>query len=478
MDRKRRLRTPASSDHKGAEALFQRGCRLLEGKDLCAAEACFRRVLHLAPGLGEAHINLGVTLERRGAPKEAEACYTRALALGTDDPQASLNLGALLVQQKRFQEAGRIYARALERCPRVPSLWSNLGVLHVCEERAADAEHCFRTALALDGAHSRARFNLSYLLLREGRFEEGWSALEARPGSLDLTARIPGPRWQGESLAGKSLLIGPEGGFGDMIQFCRYAPWLKERGAARIGIVCHPALKSLLATIPGVDIVVALGEQIPEPSWDLWTLPLSLPHHCGTRLDNIPAPIPYLQASPGQVQAWRTRLPEGPRVGLAWKGNPRFENDGDRSLASLDLLAPLAAVEGVRFVSLQKGVGEEEALEPPQGLELFNPTPWIEDLSDAAALVASLDLVISVDTAAAHLAGALGRPCWVLLPSYKSDWRWLRKRADSPWYPDSMRLFRQPTEGGWAPVIQDLAGALQQFVADYPTVRLPPAPQG
>ena len=478
MRGKGRKKTGKASGQQAVEALFALGAQQLDAKDFHGAADCFRQVLRIAPDLAEAHCNLGVALEKAARLEEAETSYLRALALDPEGLQAHLNLGALLVNQKRFEAAGRVYEQAQARFPGSPALWSNRGVLHACRNLVPEAERCFRTALVLDQGYIKARFNLSYLLLREGRFEEGWPALEARPWSLELTARTPAPRWQGESLVGKSLLIGTEGGFGDMLQFCRYAALLKDLGAARIGLVCHPALVRLLSTLPGLDGVVAMGAAVP-PGWDLWTLPLSLPHLCGTRLDSIPAPIPYLRATPDQILAWRSRLPApGLRVGLAWQGNPHMENDGDRSLPNLSLLAPLGSVAGVRFVSLQKGLGEAEAAQPPPGLDLLDPSALIEDFADAAALVANLNLVISVDTAAAHLAGALGKPCWVLLPYHKTDWRWFQDRLDSPWYPGTMRLFRQPDAGGWGPVIAAVTLALNQFVQAYPTTRVPEAPQG
>jgi Flp pilus assembly protein TadD len=470
MGGKNRMNPTKSPELDGVEALFSKGIQHLESHDFPSAEGVFRRIIQVAPDLAEAHVNLGVTLEKTGAWQEAESCYACAVRLDPGCLRAHLNLGALLVNQKRFGEAGQLYDRAIELFPASPALWSNIGVLRTCLKDETEAERCCRTALRLDETYAKARFNLSYLLLRQGRFEEGLQALEARSWNLDLLARIPGPRWQGESLAGRSLLIGCEGGYGDMIQFGRYASVLKGGGAARIGIVCHPALKRLFATLPGVDAVVALGETIPGPDWDFWTLPLSLPLHCGTRLDSIPAPIPYLRAQSEEVLRWRSRLPmEGIRVGLAWKGNPLFENDADRSLSRLNLLAPLAAVRHVQFISLQKGAGQDEALQPPAGMRLFDPSPWIEDLADTAALLSTLDLVISVDTAVAHLAGALGIPCWVLLPHHKTDWRWLTDREDSPWYPGTMRLFRQPGPEDWTQVIEAVAAALERLAQESPS---------
>ncbi|OQX06140.1 MAG: hypothetical protein BWK76_26585, partial [Desulfobulbaceae bacterium A2] len=204
--------------------------------------------------------------------------------------------------------------------------------------------------------------------------------------------------------------------------------------------------------------------------WDYWTPPLSMPYHCRTRLETIPADIPYVQAEPQAAARWATELAghgaaTDLRVGLVWRGNPRFENDADRSLPGLTLLEPLGTMGGLCWFSLQKGAGEDEAAHPPPGLPLVHLGPRITDFADAAAIVANLDLIITVDTAMAHLAGALGKPCWVLLPDYKPDWRWLTDRNDSPWYPGVMRLFRQPRPGDWTTVLEDLATSLRQALA-------------
>jgi hypothetical protein len=330
-------------------------------------------------------------------------------------------------------------------------------------KREEEAERCYRTAMNLDDGYAKARFNLSYLLLRQGRFEEGWRCLEARDSYAALAAHLACPRWQGEALSGKSLLIGYEAGHGDMIQFCRYAAVLKAQGALSITIICHPALKTLFATLDGVDTIISLDEQIPTSDWDFWTPLFSIPYHCKTRSDSIPAAIPYLHAAPQHIARWASILPaDGLRVGLAWKGNPQFENDADRSLPGLDVLAPLSTVAGVRFISLQKGAGEDEARRA--GFPVLHLGSRMKNFADTAAIVANLDLVICVDTALAHLAGALGKPCWVLLPDYKADWRWLTGRTDSPWYPGAVRLFRQPAMGNWTAVIAEVRSALERLV--------------
>lgn len=439
----------------------------MQAGDDGAAEACFENAVRLVPDFAAAHANLGLLLERRGAADAAERHYRRAEALDPARPQIPLNLGALLADRKRFDEAEAAYRRAIALAPQAPAGWSNLGVLYACMKREEDAESCYRTALTLDANYAKARFNLSYLLLRQGRFEEGWHSLEARDWYAALAKHLPCPRWRGEALGGKSLLIAYEAGHGDMIQFCRYAAVLKARGARFISIICHPPLKALFGTLESVDEVIGFDEALPQRDWDFWTPPLSIPYYCETRLDNIPARIPYLHATPARIAEWAARIPSGGlRVGLAWKGSRQFENDADRSLPGLDALAPLGAAAGIRFVSLQKGAGEDEAAHPPETLRpLINLGPQLRDFADTAAVIAQLDLVICVDTAVAHLAGALGKPCWVLLPDYKTDWRWLTGREDSPWYPGVMRLFRQSAAGDWAPVIEAVAAALRDFAA-------------
>ena len=446
-----------------AEALFFEGNRLLGADDAAAAERCYRDALALAPDFAEALANLALLRDRAGALDEAEAAYRRVIALDPDGVQNRLNFGSMLARARRFAEAESVDLDVLRRAPESSPAWSNLGVLMASRKHEDEAENCYRTALALDPTYAKARFNLAYILLRQGRFEEGWACLEARDGYQDFARHFHCPRWQGEALDGKSLIIGLEAGHGDMIQFCRYARLLKARGAARVDLICHPALKPLFVTLPGVDTVFSPDDAVADANWDFWTPPLSLPYYFGTRLETIPADIPYLAADLGRVATWRALMPDATtvrHVGLAWKGNPRFENDADRSLPSLDVLTPLGAVRGVRFVSLQKGVGEDEARHPPTGLTILPLGESIADFADTAAIIAQLDLVISVDTAVAHLAGALGKPCWVLLPDYQTDWRWLTGREDSPWYP-GMRLFRQPAGGGWGVVIGQVVEALR-----------------
>ncbi len=450
-----------------ARALYIEGNRQMAESDAPGAEACFREAVRISPDFAEGYANLGFLLHKRGVSVEAEACYRRSISLNAGYSETHLNLGSLLAKQKRYVEAEAAYRLAISLSPRSPVGWSNLGALYACMKREDEAEQCYHTAINLDKGDSTARFNLSYVLLRQGRFEEGWRCFESRNWHTVLTAHLACPPWQGEALCGNALPIGGEAGHGDIIQVCRYASVLKAQGAAHITMICPPALKTLFASLDGVDTVIALNEQISQPTWDFWIAPLSIPYHCKTRIHSIPAAIPYLRPLPERIAKWAPMLPaEGIRVGLVWRGSPQQDNDADRSVPGLDLLIPLAAIANVHLISLQKGAGETEAEQPPPGLPLIHLGSKIEDFADTAAIVASLDLVICVDTAIAHLAGALGKLCWVLLPYYMTDWRWLTERTDSPWYPVTMRLFRQPGRGDWKTVIAEVGTALEQFAQE------------
>jgi Flp pilus assembly protein TadD len=460
--------TDVSKNPKRAEDLFIEGNRLMNGGDPRGAEVCFRELIGLLPDFAEAHARLGLLLDQGGMTAEAEHHYRRSISLNPDQGEILLNLGVLLAGRKRFEEAESLYRQALELIPDSAAAWSNLGVLQACRKEEKEAELSYRIALAINPDYRLAYFNLSYLLLRQGRFEEGWRCFEMRDWYGQLEKNISCPRWQGESLQGQSLLISFDAGHGDMIQFCRYAAVLKARGAARITMVCHPALKTLFTTLDGVDAVLAFDEPLPAMEWDFWTPPLSLPFYCQTRLDSIPAEIPYLRADRKLAERWSNILsgesiPSDLRVGLVWKGNRLFENDSERSIPDLRMLESLGDIAGARFFSLQKGAGDDEAENPPAGLSLVNLGPRIADFADSAAIVANLDLIISVDTAIAHLAGAMAKKCWVLLPDYMTDWRWLTGRNDSPWYPGVMRLFRQPRMGEWGIVIDEVHMELERF---------------
>lgn len=449
-----------------AEELFAQSSTALRSDQYDAAEALLMNALDLAPGLAEAHANLAWLLDRRGSMSEAVRHYELAIELQPDNARIHLNFGALLAELKFFHAAEAAYRRALDVDPSLPGTWCNLGALLAQNHRDEEAEKCLHTALQLDPQHASAHFNLACLLLRKGRYTEGWFHLEFRDWYQPIEMRLRCRRWKGQSLANRAVLVVYEAGFGDMIQFCRYVAELRRLGADHVDMLCHPELKELLQTLDGVGEVFGFNDDVSASDWDYWVPVMSLPHYVGTQLDTIPAKLPYLAVPPAKAERWsqqvkRLNLPPALRVGLVWQGNPAFGNDSQRSLPGLQTLAPLWEVPGVQFFSLQKGQGEQEVRRLHLAQPLVNLAPELGNFADTAAIIAQLDLVISVDTAVAHLAGALGKPCWVLLPAFMTDWRWLEQRSDSPWYPGALQLFRQPQEGGWAPVIQAVREALQ-----------------
>jgi len=473
-----RIRPDYAAAHNNLGSLFHDMGRFPE------AEAAFRQALAIQPEYAEAHYNLGILLAALNRAEEAEAAYRRALALRPAYAEAHSNLGVLLAKRQRHGEAEAAYRQALAARPAFAEAAINLGALLAALNRPEEAETMFRRALALRPGCVKASFNFALLLLSLGRFNEGWRLLETRyhPEQIDRRVffpRVPFPQWQGEPLAGKSVLVWQEQGYGDEIQFCRLAAQLKARGAARVGLACKAPLGALLETLAGVDAVYPEAAGQTFPPYDYWTFLLSIPGHLGLDADGIPAALPYLRALPERVRQWQARLPAArPRIGLVWKGSGEHGNDACRSLRGLATLAPLWSVRGAAFISLQKGAGEAEALQPPRGQALTAVGQDIQDFADTAAIVAQLDLVICVDTAVAHLCGALGRPCWVLLPYVQTDWRWLRGREDSPWYPGVMRLFRQGQSESWADVAERTAAALRQWREDWPARERVPAPAG
>lgn len=416
------------------------------------------------PGFAQTMANQALSLERQGEFALAEDCYRESLRSNPAIAQTWVNYGAFLFRRRRFREAENAYRRAIARAPAMASAWSNLGVLLACLKREGEAEACHRHALHCQPDYGKARFNLSYLLLRQGRFEEGWHCFESRNWALMWPNASRVPRWQGEPPFGRRVHVVAEAGYGDVIQFCRYVPLLKTAGAARVTLAAYPALKALLQTLEGVDAVTDMEDPMTGAEPDCWVPLMSLPYLFKTRFDSIPDQLPYLRALPDQERFWRQQLsPDFFNVGLVWQGNPANENDANRSLPGPSILAPLGEVPGVRFVGLQKDSQTSEALFVDDGSRWLDAGLRLQDFSDTAALITKLDLVISVDTAVAHLAGALGCRCWVLLPDYMTDWRWMAAGDHSPWYPRNMRLFRQPAPGDWTSVVKGVGAALRDL---------------
>lgn len=460
----RRYREALVLDPSYGEALNNLGCVLKDQGRTAEAEHALQAAIAANPQLKEAFKNLGDLYRSQNHLADAELAYRRCLEVAPDFAEAHNALGVVLNQRGCFAEAEAAYRRALRLEPDHSAATDNLGTLMTERGREGEAERLYRDALARFPQDAELNFLFSLFLLRLGRFEEGWERHEARydPRVKDPVSPLPTvdyPQWRGERLSGKSLLVWYEQGYGDQIQFCRFLPLLKRAGASHLTLVCRHELLALFETLEGVDKVVSAEHASNQPRHDYWVLPLSIPLHLRTSLSTIPSELPYLRAMSDRIARWRPRLPSGgPRVGLVWKGNSRHNNDINRSLPGLATLEPLWKVAGVSFVSLQMGAGEHWKRDAPQALVDLGSD--IRDFADSAAIISQLDLIICIDTAVAHLAGALGKPCWLLLPYIGTDWRWLRGRNDSPWYPVIMKLFRQPGPEDWSVVIDEVARAL------------------
>ena len=438
------------------------GLALLRTDTADEAEASLREAVRLAPGSAAARNDLGLVLAQRFDHTAAASSFRKALQLRPDFVAARANLGGVLAKQgKRTAAAGACRA-ALQRNPRHAPAHHNLATVLRDAGHLAEAEQSARAALRLDPNYAEAHVGLAMTLLLAGRFEEGWAEYEWRwrlPKPARHIARFRQPRWDGTPLGDRVLLLHAEQGFGDTLQFCRYAPLVAAQG--RVVLEIQGALHWLMAGLPKVERVVKVGE--PLPHFDLHCPLLSLPYVLGTTMTTIPAETPYLTAPPGSVAAWRRKLEPipGVKVGLVWAGSPTMSADRGRSL-TLDRLAPLAGVPGITFVSLQKGEAAGEA--PPEGMVLHDWTEDLVDFAETAALIESLDLVIGVDTAVVHLAGALAKPVW-LLNRFDQCWRWLEEREDSPWYP-SLRQLRQTAPGDWNGVLARVRQGLERIAAD------------
>jgi len=431
--------------------------------DLDAAERGYRAALTLEPDAPLAVHYLGVVAYQRGQPADALPLLERAVALVPGEPEFHNNLGLVLAALDRHADAIGAYRRALVLRPAHAIAWSNLGLALTASGQLDDAIDALSRAIALAPDYGEAHWNLGLALLRSGQFGRGWPEYEWR---LALPAfQVPespaGPRWTGEDPAGKTLLVVAEQGLGDTLHFIRFARTLAARGA-RVVVAVQDVLARLVATVPGVAAVVGRGA--PWPAHDVWTPLLSVPGLLGITAPPANPIVPYLDVSPTRRADARRALasaaPRGPRIGLAWAGSRANTQNRARS-CPLAAFAPLLARDDVAFVSLQKGDGEEEipavaAASRLASLDLRN------DFDGTAALVSELDLVLSVDTSIAHLAGALGRPVWILLP-HAADWRWLDGRDDTDWYPTA-RLFRQPRPGDWGSVIAAVTHALDPWL--------------
>jgi tetratricopeptide (TPR) repeat protein len=440
------------------DALFAHALQAHQGGDLDIAERGYRAVLAAAPEHAYALHYLGVIHYQHNRPAEALPLLERAVERVPQEAEFHNNLGLALAAGDRFDEAIAAHRRALNLNANHPVAWNNLGLALQAMNELPAAIDAFHHALKLNSDFAQAHWNLGLALLAVGESADGWREYEwrLRIAELGKSGRTyPGPRWTGENPTGKTILLTREQGFGDTLQFVRFSRMLAERGA-RVLLELQEPLARLLASAPGVSGVC---DRDPLPAYDAHLPLLSVAGVLGITATTIPCEVPYLTPNPRDVTALAAQLEpyRGQRnIGLSWAGSAKHVNDRRRS-CPLAMLTPLLEMPGINWFSLQKNDGEDEIAAVPAASRLIQLDAR-NDFDRKAALVAALDLVISVDTSNAHLAGALARPVWVLLP-FAADWRWHLSRSDSPWYPTA-RLFRQPRIGDWNAVIADVQRAL------------------
>jgi len=428
----------------------------------------FDRALASAPDFAPAWNNRACVLRDLGRAADALASCDHALALQPGYPDAWSNRGNALSDLNRPHEARESYQRALELAPAFADAWNNLGLTQVDLNEHAQALHSYERALAVNPAAAETHWNRSLCLLQLGQLEAGWAEYEWRWERSRIKASrrtFAQPLWLGNfSIDGKTILLHAEQGLGDTLQFCRYAETVSKLGA-KVVLEVPRELMRLMSTLDGVNQLIEAGHALPP--FDCHCPLLSLPLACKTDLASIPSKTPYLFADPQASREWHERIAAPAqkclKVGLVWAGGNRphvaelRKNDARRSI-TFERLAPILDVPNVRFFSLQKGPAARQLQHDDSHLDVIDYTEELDDFADTAALVANLDLVISVDTSTAHLAGALDKPVWIL-NRFDTCWRWMLERTDTPWYAQA-KLFRQPALGDWDSVIRNVRDAL------------------
>jgi Flp pilus assembly protein TadD len=442
------------------EQLFFQGLSLLESGKFPEAADVFRRVIRRSPLFAPGHCELGIAFHSDGKITEALAPLQRAVELDPKAPRAQLGLGATLHRLNQIEAALPHLYFAAKADPKSADAQASLASALFDLRRIDEAVVPLKRALELNPEKPDARFLRGACALLTGDFKSGWPDYEFRwvmSGTGSTKPIAPGPEWSGKIRPGLRILIYPEQGHGDTIQFSRYLAVLANMGAKPL-FLCPSELLPVLRSLPGDITFVPFGEPV---TFEAHCPLLGLPRIMGTTLETIPSEVPYLFADATAAAEWKQRLDalgtRRPTVGIVWAGNPDHRNDAVRS-CKLAEFAPLKSVDAELF-SLQKGRAAKDPR--PEGLVLRDLSDQISTFGDTAAIIANLDLVIAVDTSVAHLAGALGKPCWVLLP-YNGEWRWLLNRSDSPWYP-TMRLFRQPRLADWPAVMAEVTAALKAW---------------
>ncbi len=454
------FRQAIALDSECTEAYRSLGLLLNEQERFEEAVSQFLPAVSLAPNDCGLLRSLADALNGAGNIKDACQWYRKTLSMQPDDVETLINLGAVNELLNRFEDAEQSLLRAIELAPQDYRPYLNLGGVLLSQNRLENAERCFQKALEYRPDDATIRWNLAQIALIRGNYRDGFREFETRfdkknPVRVNLCGL---PLWDASSLSGKTILVITEQAFGDTVQFCRFLPLLAKQGGRVLLLNNLKPLDKLLATVPSLEQVIKPGEPLPKCDWAVPML--SIPYLLNTTLDNIPTSTPYLFPDIERCLWWENYLrgDHGFKVGIAWKG--RRKPDPRRS-AELDDFAVFNDISGISWYSLQIPEGEEVLSGFPAGITLNDPTSLLPDFSETAALMSHLDLVISIDSAVAHLAGALGRPTWLLLP-YSPDWRWMLGRDDSPWYP-TMRIFRQPGPGAWEAVFAEVASALKKL---------------
>jgi tetratricopeptide (TPR) repeat protein len=457
------------------EAYNNLGIVLYEQRKYDEAGECYRQAITLRPEYVDAINNLGNALSDRKQTSEAIACYQRVIALQPNHPDAYNNLGDIFVEQEKLEEGLACFKHACTLKKDFVEAYSNIANVMYRLCRLDEGIAYNREAIRLKPDFATAHWNLGLSLLCQGKLADGWKEYNWRTKVRDLAGNcreFPQPMWDGGDLHGKTILLHAEQGVGDTFQFIRFLPQVKARGG-KILFDCGEQLMRLLKANFQVDQWIATGE--PLPPFDVHCPMLSLPVSLGTTLETIPQNMPYIQADAELSRQWKARLNEqvkgqaGKKIGLVWAGRPQHANDHNRSIA-LSALLPILQLQGITqdsgrrpvFFSLQKSQAAEQIQSLPVQFRPIDLTGDLHDFADTAAMIANLDLVIAVDTSVVHLAGAMNKPVWMLVP-FSPDWRWMLNRADSPWYP-SLRIFRQQRPGDWNHPIAAIVDALHVVV--------------
>lgn len=423
--------------------------------NLPQAEHICREILKVQPDNADICNNLGLILTRKGQPDDAILYYKKAIRLDPTLVDAYYNLGIIFQDKMQLGEAIEYYSKALRLDPVLIDAHYNMGIAFRDVMKINEAIACYKNAIQLDPNFTFAHFNLSLALLLSGNFREGWEEFKWRWKIKELSQRrnFLQPQWNGANIPGKTLLLHAEDGFGDTIQFVRYASLIAHHDT-KVIVECQKELTSLIQNVDGISQVVSYGDELPD--FDFYCSLLRLPYLFRMTLENLPARTPYIKPSPSLTEKWRKRMKNDNskfKIGLVWSGSAREGKLRYRS-CPFEFFSVLTEFDNITFYSLQKQLPENKLINIPRDMKFVDYMKEIDNFSDTAGLIENLDLVISVDTAVAHLAGAIGKQVWTLV-SFPPDWRWMLDRNDSPWYP-TMKLFRQPSQGEWQVVINNI----------------------